>query len=71
MFERSQGYRIIETYGPPTGSPLGREKKGITNGEGGRDLRGKMDRAVGWGQGAVGSRGESNLVLCEGKGLKP
>jgi hypothetical protein len=47
--------------------PLGKEKKAITSGKGGRDLGGK----VGWGGGAVGGRGEHDLVLGEGKGMKP
>ena len=44
--------------------PLGREKKEITSGEGGRDLRGKVD----------GGRREERRTrsgLGEGKGLKP
>ena len=46
--------------------PLGREKKGITNGERGRDWGGgSAGRVVG------GGRGEPDLVLGEGKGLKP
>ena len=46
--------------------PLGREKKTITSGEGGRDLGGKVDRVgeMWW------VRGEPGLVLGEGKGLK-
>jgi hypothetical protein len=49
--------------------PLGREKKAITNGEGGKSLRGKMDT---WEDGEVmGGRGEPDLLLGEGKGLKP
>ena len=46
--------------------PLGREKKTITRGEGGRTQEGKWIR---WGAG----RGEldHDLVLCEGKELKP
>jgi hypothetical protein len=44
--------------------PFEREKKAITSGEGRRYLRGKIE-------GAVGERGESNLVLCEGKRMKP
>jgi hypothetical protein len=42
--------------------PLWREKKVITSGDGGRELGGKVD--------GVG-RGEPDLVLGEGKGLKP
>ena len=42
--------------------PLGREKKAITNGEGERDLWGKWP-----GGGENGGRGESHLVLGEGK----
>ena len=45
--------------------PLEREKKAIISGEGGRDLGGKVDRGPGLG------RGEPDLVLGEGKGLKP
>mgnify|MGYP006914893019 CR=1 FL=1 len=45
--------------------PLGREKKAITSGEGGRDLGGKVDSEE------LGGRGEPDLVLGEGKGLKP
>ena len=40
--------------------PLGREKKAITSGEGGRDLGGNVD----WG--IEGSRVELDLVLGEG-----
>jgi hypothetical protein len=43
-----------------------REKKAITSEEGGRNLGGKVDR-----EGGVGGRGETDLVLGEGKGLKP
>jgi hypothetical protein len=43
--------------------PLGREKKAITSREEGKDLGGKMDE--------VGGRGKPDLVLGEGKGLKP
>jgi hypothetical protein len=42
----------------------GREKKSVTTGEGGRDLRGKVNRES-WG------RGEPDLLLGEGKELKP
>ena len=45
--------------------PLGREKKAITSGEGGT-WKGQW---TGWG--AVGAIGEPDLVLGEGKGLKP
>jgi hypothetical protein len=31
--------------------PLGRKKKTITSGEGGKDLGGKMDAGLGWGEG--------------------
>ena len=44
--------------------PLGREKKGITSGEGGRDMGGKIDRGL-------EERVEPDMVLGEGKGLKP
>ena len=47
--------------------PLGREKKAITNGEEGRE---RIGRESGWGR-EVGEEGEPNLVLSEGKGLKP
>jgi hypothetical protein len=43
--------------------PLGREKKEITSGEGGRDLVGKVDKEC-------GGRGEHLLVFSEGKVLK-
>jgi hypothetical protein len=46
--------------------PLGRKKKAITSGKGGRDLGGKVDAGR-----RVGVRGEPDLVLGEGKGLKP
>ena len=46
--------------------PLGREKKAITSGKGGRDLGGKVDKV-----GGVWKRGERDLVLGEGKELKP
>ena len=36
--------------------PLGREKKAITSGEGGRDLGGKVDRGRGY------MRGKGNLI---------
>ena len=45
-----------------TSVPHGREKKAITSGEGGRDLGGKVD---------MRGRGLPDLVLDEGKGLKP
>jgi hypothetical protein len=45
--------------------PLGREKKVITCGEEERDLGGKLD----W-VGGSGVRGDPDLVLGEGKGLK-
>ena len=45
---------------------LGRKKKAITSREGGRDLGGKVDGGV-----EVGANGDSDLVLGEGKGLKP
>ena len=48
-----------------TSVPLGREKKAITSGEGSKDLGGKMDRGEEWEE-----RG-ADLVLGEGKGLKP
>ena len=44
--------------------PLGREKKAITSGEGGKNYEGK------W-AGSSGGRGEPDLVLGEGKRLKP
>ena len=47
--------------------PLGREKKAIASGERGRDLEGKWMESGG----ALGGRGEPDLVLGEGKGLKP
>jgi hypothetical protein len=50
-----------------TSVPLGREKKAITSGEGGRGLRGKVDRGGEW----WGGGGKPDLVLGEGKGLKP
>ena len=50
-----------------TSFPLGREKKVIRSGKSWRDLGGKV---VGVGRG-VSSRGEPDLVLGEGKGLKP
>ena len=47
---------------------LEREKKAITTGEGGRDLGGKVStERVEW---VVEGRGEPDLVLGEGKGLK-
>jgi hypothetical protein len=49
-----------------TSVPLRGEKKAITWGEGGRDLGGKVDRV--WN---ARERGEPDLVLGEGKGLKP
>jgi hypothetical protein len=52
--------------------PLGRDKKAVISGEGKRVLRGKVDGGVG-GRGeweGVGG-GEPDLVLGEGKGLKP
>jgi hypothetical protein len=48
--------------------PLVREKEAITSGEGGRDLGRKVD----WGGGGAGGcRGEPDLVLGEGKRMKP
>ena len=48
--------------------PLGREKKAITSGERGKELGGKVD----WERsGRERGRGEPDLVLGEGKGLKP
>jgi hypothetical protein len=47
--------------------PLGGEKKAITSGKGGRNLRGTVDK-VGRG---VGHREEPDLVLGMGKELKP
>jgi hypothetical protein len=44
--------------------PLGREKKAITSWEGGAWER--TVNGCGW-----EARGEPDLVLCEGKGLKP
>jgi hypothetical protein len=41
--------------------PLGREKKATTRGEGRRDMGGKEG----------GGRGEHDLILGEGKELKP
>ena len=46
-------------------SQLGEKKKLITSGEGGRDLGGKVEG------GRVGGKGEPDLVLGEGKGLRP
>jgi hypothetical protein len=46
--------------------PLGREKKAITSGEGGRDLGGKVDEL-----GGRTGRGEPDLVLGKRKRLKP
>ena len=46
-----------------TSVPLGREKKAFTSGEGGKDLEGKLDQVAG--------RGKHDLVLGNGKGLKP
>ena len=45
--------------------PLGREKKAMTSGEGGRDLGGKVD----W-VGESRGRGKPDLLLDEGRGLK-
>jgi hypothetical protein len=42
------------------------KKKSVTNGEGWRSLGGKLDGAEG-----VGGIGEPDLILGEGKGLKP
>jgi hypothetical protein len=49
-----------------TSVPLGREKKAITSGEGGRDLGGKVDG----GRNGRG-RGKPDQILGKGKGLKP
>ena len=46
-----------------TSFPLGREKKAITSGEGGRDLGGKVG-------GGIRGSGEPYQVLGEGKVLK-
>ena len=37
----------LKYWSEDTSVPLGREKKAITSGEGGRDLGGKVDRVVG------------------------
>jgi hypothetical protein len=59
---------VYKLKGPSKDSsvPLGIEKKGITSGEEGRDLGGKVDRV-----GGVVGKGNPDLVLGEGKGLKP
>ena len=44
---------------------LGRDKKAFTNGDGGMEVGGKVGRLEGY-----GARGESAVVLDEGKGLK-
>jgi hypothetical protein len=49
-----------------TSVPLGKEKKAITSGGGGRDLGGKVD-----GGGVDRGRGEPDLVSGQGKGLNP
>jgi hypothetical protein len=57
-----------------TSVPLRREKKATTSGEGGKDLGGKVDGVGGGrelGRKGVGERGKPDLVLGEGKGLKP
>jgi hypothetical protein len=51
--------------------PLGKEKKVITNGEGGKDLGGKVDGGEGGGGVEMEGRGKPNLVLGEGTRLKP
>jgi hypothetical protein len=50
----------------PKWGPLGREKKTIISGEGGKDLGRKVDRV-----GGSGGKREPDLILGEGKGLKP
>ena len=47
--------------------PLGREKKANNHKWGGRE---QLERESGQGWGAVGGRGEPDLVLGERKGLK-
>jgi hypothetical protein len=49
--------------------PLGREKKAITSGEGGRHMAGKADKVKGSVSGGGGEK--PDLVLGEKKGLKP
>jgi hypothetical protein len=50
--------KVNKLKGPDedTSVPLGREKKTITRGEGGEDLRGKVD------DGGQGGRAEGNLI---------
>jgi hypothetical protein len=59
-----------------TSVPLGREKKAITNQEGEREGEREREREgpgreSGQGWWGVGGRGEPDLILGEGKGLKP
>jgi hypothetical protein len=53
----------LKCPGEDTSVPLGREKKAITSGEGGRELGGKVE-------GARRGRRKPDLVLGERKGLK-
>jgi hypothetical protein len=64
-FKRLSKLKCPSEDPPPV--PLGREKKAITSGERRRVLGGKLDGGGNTG----GSRGEPDLVLVEGKGLKP
>jgi hypothetical protein len=63
---RTQKLNKLKCPSEDASVPFGREKKVITSGEGGRDLGRKVDRVVG-----SGARGKPDLVLGEGKGLKP
>jgi hypothetical protein len=58
--------KVNRTMGPIEDAlvPLAREKKAITSGKVRRDLGGNLDGGQELG------RGETNLVLCERKGLK-
>jgi hypothetical protein len=64
---RTQKGQQLKCSSEDASVPLRREKKAVTSGERGRNLREKVDGR--WG--SCEGRGEPDLVLSEGKGLKP
>ena len=65
--QKTQQAEVLKKRCLSASVPIGREKKAITSGKGARDLGEKVD-GVGGNQ---RRRGESELILGEGKGLKP
>ena len=64
-FHRTQKGQQAKGPSEYTSVPLGRDKKAITRGEGGRDLGGEVNGTWLW------ERGEHDMVLGGGKELKP